>query len=232
MMLSYDRGRTFRDRRRLPEGIDGPVRCKPVLIDDGKRLICGSSTENDGWTVHFESITLERGMPAGTWDRVGPINRKDEFNAIQPTILSHRDGRLQALCRTQESVISSTHSEDGGKTWTKLAPIDLPNPNAGIDAVSLTDGRHLLIYNHLTSGQSGWGRRGMLNLAVSEDGIVWRKVGILEQEEKSEFSYPAMIQTRDGLVHITYTWKRQRIKHVVVDPVKMQVGDVLSKNAW
>ena len=27
-----------------------------------------------------------------------------------------------------------------------------------------------------------------------------------------------MIQTHDGRVHVTYTWKRARIKHVVIDP--------------
>ena len=63
-----------------------------------------------------------------------------------------------------------------------------------VDAVTLADGRHLLIYNHLGSGPTGWGRRGLLNLAISEDGLAWHKVGILEQEQRGEFSYPAIIQ--------------------------------------
>jgi predicted neuraminidase len=109
---------------------------------------------------------------------------------------------------------------------------NLPNPNSGIEVVTLQDGRHLLIYNHLGSGETGWGRRGLLNLAISSDGIEWRKVAVLEQEEKAEFSYPAIIQTHDGLVHMTYTWKRQRIKHVVVDPTMIQTGDTLSREDW
>lgn len=223
LMLSYDRGRSFRDRRRLPEGIDGPVRCKPELLLDGT-LLCGSSTENDGWRVHFE-LTKDLGK---TWKRVGPIEDASRFNAIQPTILTHRDGRLQALCRSKESVVVSTFSEDGGKTWSKLEPIGLPNPNSGIEAVTLRDGRFLLIYNHLGSGKTGWGRRGMLNLALSEDGLTWKAAAILEQEEKGEFSYPAIIQSRDGLVHLCYTWKRQRVKHVVVDPVRLEIGPLES----
>ncbi|MCA9038010.1 MAG: exo-alpha-sialidase, partial [Planctomycetaceae bacterium] len=194
MMVSYDRGRTFRDRVRLPEGIDGPVRCKPILLPDGKTLLCGSSTEYDGWRIHFESTVLENGLPVGTWNRIGPINTAEEFNAIQPTFLQHKDGRLQVLCRTRESVLTTSFSSDLGKTWSKLQAIDLPNPNSGIEVVTLKDGRHLLIYNHLGSGKTGWGRRGLLNLAISDDGLKWKKVGVLEQEEKAEFSYPAIIQ--------------------------------------
>jgi predicted neuraminidase len=232
MMVSTDCGRTFGQRRRLPEGIDGPVRCKPILLPDGQTLLCGSSTEYDGWRVHFEKIRLVDGIPHGTWKRIGPINTADEFNAIQPTFVRHGDGRLQVLCRTREGVIATSYSEDGGDTWSRLQATKLPNPNAGIDVVTLADGRQLLIYNHLGSGITGWGRRGMLNLAISENGVEWRKVAVLEQEEKSEFSYPAIIQTRDGLVHMTYTWKRQRIKHAVVDPAKIQPGDVLGRGNW
>lgn len=232
MMVSYDRGRTFRERRRLPEGIDGPVRCKPILLPDGETLLSGSSTEYDGWTVHFEKIRLFDGQPHGTWKRIGPINQKTEFNAIQPTFLQHPDGTLQVLCRTKESVITTSFSKDGGETWSKMEATNLPNPNSGIEAVTLRDGRHLLIYNHLGSGQTGWGRRGMLNLAISRDGKTWNKVAVLEQEEKGEFSYPAIIQTADGLVHMTYTWKRQRIKHVVVDPAGLREGGTLSLEPW
>jgi predicted neuraminidase len=77
-----------------------------------------------------------------------------------------------------------------------------------------TDGRHLLVYNHTAKGRSP------LNLALSDDGVNWKGVLVLEDEPKKEFSYPAIIQTSDGLVHITYTWKRQKVKHVVIDPSK------------
>ena len=232
MMVSYDRGRTFRNRRRLPEGIDGPVRCKPVLLASGATLLCGSSTEHDGWRVHFESVELIDGQPREPWKRIGPINDASQFHAIQPTLLTHPDGRIQALCRTKEGVIASSDSSDEGQTWSKLQATTLPNPNSGIEAVTLSDGRHLLVYNHLGSSQSGWGRRGLLNLAISDDGMRWHKTAVLEQEVNAEFSYPAIIQAENGNVHITYTWKRQRIKHLVADPAKLVKGELLGRGEW
>ncbi len=225
MMVSYDRGRTFVERRRLPQGIDGPVRCKPILLKDGHTLLCGSSTEYDGWRVHFESNELTDGIPGGTWKRIGPINDASKFNAIQPTFLRHKDGQLQVLCRTKESVVATSFSKDNGATWSKMTATDLPNPNSGIDAVTLQDGRHLLIYNPLSSGASGWGRRGKLSIAVSTDGKKWQHAGDLEQEKNAEFSYPAVVQSDDGKVHVTYTYKRRNIKHVVIDPRELKPVD-------
>ena len=218
MMISYDRGRTFVDRKRLPEGIDGPVRCKPLLLPDDTTLLCGSSTEYDGWRVHFESIQLVDGLPGTTWKRIGPINDSKEFSAIQPTFLQHADGRLQVLCRTKQSVIASSFSTDSGQTWSPLVATNLPNPNSGVDAITLADGRHLLVYNPLVSDTDGWGKRGTLSLAVSSDGTNWTRLADLEQEADAEFSYPAIIQSSDGLLHVTYTFKRQNIKHLVIDP--------------
>jgi predicted neuraminidase len=93
----------------------------------------------------------------------------------------------------------------------------LPNPSAGTDAVTLKDGRHLLVYNPTTKGRSP------LNVALSNDGKNWENVIVLEDAPGKEFSYPAVIQTQDGRVHITYTWLRQRVKHVVLDPAKLTV---------
>ena len=217
-MVSYDRGRTFTNRQRLPEEIDGPVRCKPILLSDQHTLFCGASTENDGWRVHFESNRLVDGQLAKIWKRIGPIGDVSEFSAIQPTFLRHGGNRLQVLCRTSQGVIATSFSDDEGLSWSKLKATQLPNPNSGIEAVTLDDGRHLLVYNHVGLLDSDWGKRGSLNLAISDDGVNWRDVGDLEQEENSEFSYPAIIQSDDGRVHLTYTWKRKFVKHVVIDP--------------
>jgi predicted neuraminidase len=129
----------------------------------------------------------------------------------------HPKGRLQAIGRTRGTGrVFETWSEDEGRTWTPLTLTSLPNPNAGIDAVTLADGRFLVVYNHTPKGRSP------LNVAISDDGRQWDAGLIVEDDPGREFSYPAVIQARDGLVHITYTWRRERIRHVVVDPARIE----------
>jgi predicted neuraminidase len=193
----------------------GPIKNKPVRLADGT-IVSGSSTETTTkpsvWRVHFER-SEDRGK---TWTivRPPPGTSGPEPDAIQPSILVHADGRLQAVGRTRAQRVFETWSSDGGRTWTPLALTSLPNPSAGTDAMTLSDGRHLIVYNHTTQGRSP------LNVALSRDGRTWGAPFALETEP-GEYSYPAVIQTSDGLVHITYTWKRERIKHVVIDPARM-----------
>src|SRR4029079_271663 len=118
--------------------------------------------------------------------------------------------------------VFATWSADGGKTWSPLAVTGLPNPHAGIDGVPLRDGRHLLVYNNPATA------RTPLNVALSTDGRVWTPVLALESEA-GEYSYPAVIQSSDGLVHITYTWKRLRIKRVVLDPAKLKTVPIADR---
>jgi predicted neuraminidase len=152
---------------------------------------------------------------SSSWRRTGPLNDPREFDAIQPTILVHSPTRLQALCRSRQGVVTETWSEHGGATWSPMRATALPNPSAGIDAVRLADGRFLLAYNPTRAG------RDRLEIAVSSDGLAWRRAVVLE-DSPGEHSYPAMIQARDGRVHVTYTWRRERIKHVVVAPAAIE----------
>jgi predicted neuraminidase len=210
LITSDDNGETWSRSYRLPEDIYGPIKNKPVILSTGE-LLCPSSTENDGWRVHME-FTQDNGL---SWERTADLNDK-QTGVIQPALLTHPGGRLQMLCRSTCSSILSSWSTDNGRTWSELTASGLPNPNSGIDAVTLSDGRLLVVYNHLTKG------RNMLNVAVSEDGKEWKPAAILENDVKgTEFSYPAVIQTNDGLIHITYTWNRKQIKHVVIDPEKI-----------
>ena len=216
MRTLRDGARTWSDARRLPDGVLGPIKNKPVQLRDGT-LVAGSSTESSAspsaWRVHFERST-DAGL---TWSTIVPPASADgsEINAIQPSILVHPGGKLQALGRTRSGRVFETWSADEGRTWTPIALTSLPNPNAGIDAVTLRDGRHVIVYNHTTQGRSP------LNVAISRDGKVWEAALVLESDP-GEYSYPAVIQSADGHVHVTYTWKRQRIKHVEIDPAKFK----------
>ena len=224
LRTSDDDGKTWSAGRRLPDGILGPIKNKPVQLAGGE-ILCPSSTEHDGWRVHFERT----GDLGRTWRRTDPVNDGKQIGAIQPSIL-FRDGdrtgdKLLAVGRTRQKRLFQITSDDGGKTWSPMTFTALPNPNSGIDAVTLSDGRQLLVYNHTERDRSP------LNVALSKDGMTWQAALVLEDEPRAEFSYPAVIQTRDGLVHCTYTWKRKKIRHVVLDPTRFAPRDLV-EGAW
>ena len=220
-LASSDDGVSWTDRRRLPDPIVGPIKNKPVLTSQGD-LLCGSSTEDQGWRVHVERTT-DMGQ---TWSRTEALEDGGSFGAIQPTLLAPGASQWRMLCRSRRGgKIVSAVSNDDGRTWSALEPLALPNPNSGIDGVTLSDGRHLLVYNHTQRGRSP------LNVAISADAVHWRAAVVLE-DQPGEYSYPAVIQTADGRVHVTYTWKRQRIKHVEIDPAAFKPRDFAADGQW
>lgn len=224
VMESEDDGRTWSEPRRLPDGILGPIKNKPITLSDGS-LLAGSSVENapepPAWRAHFErSPDLGR-----TWVRTaslaGATAAGEDFRIIQPTILTLGDGELLAFFRSKQSRIAASRSADRGLTWGPIFATGLPNPDAGVDGVTLADGRHLLVYNHKVRVDGAWaGSRSRLNVALSDDGDAWDAALMLEDQD-GEYSYPAVIQTGDGLVHVTYTHRRTRIRHVVLDPAEL-----------
>jgi predicted neuraminidase len=219
--FSSDEGATWSQAEHLPAGIIGPVRAKPLVLGDGT-IVSGSSVES----YHAWAAWIERSTDAGkTWAKIGPFiparpeqTRSEQTNAaanderygiIQPSVVSLGANHLRFYARSTEQIarICASDSFDNGRTWTAPHPLDVPNPNSGIDAVALRDGRAVLVYNDTPQGRSP------LNLAVSKDGEHFQMFLTLESEP-GEYSYPAMIQTTGGSLEITYTWDRKSIRHV------------------
>ncbi|WP_207425449.1 exo-alpha-sialidase [Pedobacter sp. SYSU D00535] len=231
LRTSKDNGITWSEARALPEGYLGPVKNKPVLLSNGN-LFCPTSTEGNkegnSWQIHFE-VTPDFGK---TWRKIGPLTAPKGFDAIQPSILDHGNGKLQILARSRSRAILESWSYDNGETWWPLSKTTLPNNNSGTDAVTMQDGRHALVYNHvLPPGDLAKGPRTPLNLSISKDGKKWRAAAILEDSPISQYSYPSIIQTKDGMLHAVYTWRRERIKHAVIDPSKVRLKKI-KKGVW
>ncbi len=238
LKTSSDGGRTWSKASQLPAGYLGPIKNKIVDVDG--KSIAPSSTESGGWKVHFEiaeeggrkihivgPIPASEAVLAEDQDKTGGNTANDmeggenikatTVQAIQPSILTHKDGRMQILCRTRNGKVATSWSSDKGETWTPLTLTSLPNNNSGTDAVTLQDGRQAIIYNAVaTPPGAKKGVRTPLNIAVSKDGINWEMKLVLEDSPISQYSYPSIIQGKDGRIHVVYTWRRQRIKYMEV----------------
>ncbi|ATP59094.1 sialidase [Pedobacter ginsengisoli] len=216
VQTSDDNGKTWSAKSRLPEGVLGPIKNKPIELADGTILSPSSTETDEKWSVHIEKST-DGGK---TWVII-PVDPDSKFDVIQPSILVYGGKKLQILCRSKQGAVVESWSDDNGKTWGKLNATTLMNPNSGTDAQTLKNGTHMIVYNPTVPGKEWFNGRYKLNVALSEDGKNWADILKLEDgDTKKEFSYPAIIQSKDGKVHITYTFDRRNIKHVVLQQVK------------
>ena len=218
-LVSTDEARTWSPPEHLPAGLLGPIKDKPLVLHDGT-ILSGTSVESySSWAAWIDRST-DNGK---TWTKFGPItvpphprpsppNQAEQISGIiQPTIVSLGSKHLRLYARSTSDIgrICVADSYDNGLSWTQAHPTDLPNPNSGIDAVALRDGRIVLIFNNTTTG------RTPLNLAISPDGEHFKIFDTLE-DQPGEYSYPAIIQGKAGELDITYTWNRKRIRFATV----------------
>jgi predicted neuraminidase len=226
---SNDNGQTWSAAKRLDGGLIGPDKNKPIQLANNDILAASATEDEHGWRLHIERSKDE----GATWEKIGPLNPEAKIGAIQGTLLAYPNGKIQLLARTrsEHGFIAQSWSEDGGSSWSSLSASVLPNNNSGLDGVVLSDGRALIVYNHSTRTQEGMGHkgRGILNVALSDDGVNWHAAMVLEylDQEQKQFSYPSVIQSRDGLVHIVYTYHRETIKHLVLDPKALKTAPIL-----
>lgn len=203
-ITSTNNGLSWSKTQALPNGIYGPIKNKPIL--SGKNVLFPSSEENDkGWFVHIEKTSnmknfnkIEVSKPTGT-------------SAIQPTLLKFRDNEIKMYTRSDQGVLMESQSSDSGHSWTTLRKSMIPSTNSGVDGIVLRDGTGLIVHN---PGKD----RSILSISRSNDnGKTWGNVLTLESQEGKEFSYPAIIQSSNGKIHITYTYNRESIKHITLE---------------
>ncbi|HIE28949.1 TPA: hypothetical protein EYP66_16870 [Candidatus Poribacteria bacterium] len=202
---STDEGRRWSETRMLREELGMVARCKPIVLKNGD-IIMGF--EHKSGYSHF-MISEDMGK---TWFWTGPLMGVKNQH---PTLIQRRDNSILALLRPSDVYrrIGKSISLDNGRTWSPAVNTGLPNPHAAIDMVKLTDGRRVALAFNNNENQ-----RNPLTLALSEDeGETWRYRRDVVREE-GRFSYPAIIEDRKGLLHLTYTHNRRHIGHIILTP--------------
>jgi predicted neuraminidase len=216
--LSADGGRTWGPERPVSGRVGLLLKNKPRVDSAGALLL----------PVYDEVLWqcgIARSIDGGrTWSESTPVGGGTGVAMIQGALVPDRKGLLHMFMRTKAGCIYDVLSADEGTTWGDPFPVALPNPNSGIDALALTDGRMLMVYNpkatviqDILSAEER-NVRFPLNVALSEDdGRSWTDLVTLESEP-GEFSYPAIVQGADGRIHIVYTYQRSGIRHAVLTP--------------
>ncbi len=196
---STDHGATWsEDRPMFAETLWCVPRNPPIALAGGKLLLPVEGSLNDVEGSHF----LTRDSVNASWQRAG-------FTAggSQPAVVQRSDGTLLALMR-HSRFITRILSRDGGQTWSEAEPTTLKNPDSGISMIRLANGHLVLTYN-----DSQTSRSPLSIVRSTDEGKTWEKPLHLESNP-GEYSYPCIVQSSDGKIHVTYTFRRYAIKHV------------------
>ena len=195
----------------------GPVKNK-CLQTSGGILIAPASTEQNKLWLPFMDISTDDGL---TWQKA-PLMERPKYKGrnvhlIQPTLWEDADG-LHCFMRSDKGALYRSDSADGGYTWKKPYRTRIPNNNSGVDCCTDAFGRLWLVYNPVGIN---WGVRHPLRMAVSENkGKSFTDVFVLEPGT-GEFSYPAIVY-KNGVLHVTYTYKRKQIVYWKITLEAMQ----------
>ncbi|GMR20323.1 MAG: exo-alpha-sialidase [Gammaproteobacteria bacterium] len=211
VMTSEDDGRSWGNAKRLIASpfinVSTLVRAAPIELKDGRLAL---PVYHELAKKFGELLIINHEAKVENKIRIGQSR-----NSLQPVLAVIDEHDAVAFLRDsgpRPRYILRSETRDGGKHWSPLMPTTLPNPNAGIYTHRLASGELLMVYNHAQRG------RHNLSLATSRDnGLNWETLHAFENEQPDRsmrFSYPFLIETQDGLFHLSYTWKKHRIKHI------------------
>jgi predicted glycoside hydrolase/deacetylase ChbG (UPF0249 family)/predicted neuraminidase len=219
----YERQITEAAKDPLKREIGWMTRIKPLALPSGRLLL---PLYSDGFNFSLMAYSDDQG---DQWKAAGPIVGRGN---IQPAIVRKKDGTLVAYMRDNGDApgrIMKSISVDEGITWTASQKTSLPNPGASIDASMLKDGNLLMVYNDLEDG------RYRLAVSLSDDeGETWKWTTYLENNKEGGFAYPTAIQTKDGLIHVSYSSHLKTdktIKHAVFSAEWIKENSVGITNA-
>ena len=203
-------------RDKLSQRLGWQPRCKPTVLKSGRILL---PLYSDTFSVALMAMSDDQGA---TWSASRPLAG---YGNIQPAVLEKRDGTVVAYMRENGPVdrIRVSESKDHGVTWGPVGATEFLNPGSGLDAVKLKNGNWVIVYNDTARGRSS------LAASISDDeGKSWKWTRHLERENEGQFHYPAVIQGRDGMLHVIYSYfvgAGKSMKHAAFDEAWVRNGN-------
>jgi len=196
---SLDSGHTWSTDQELADSLGWLPRNPPILLPD-KTLLLPMTAGAGGRILRLEAD--------GRWSKLGPLAGGEQL-----TIAPRDNGELIGFARSKPYTLGSV-SPDFGVTWQAAEPTNLKCPDSSVCLLRLKSGRMILAHND-NDGED----RANLTIQQSEDeGRTWSTPRILDSDAdlyNAEYSYPCLLQSSDGLIHISYTYRRFAIKHAV-----------------
>jgi predicted neuraminidase len=202
--------------QKLYQRLGWQPRCKPTVLPSGRILL---PLYSDTFSISLMAISDDEGR---TWYASEPLIG---LGNIQPSVLRREDGTLVAYMRENgpRNRIRVAESEDDGLHWGPVGQIELPNPGSGLDAVRLANGHWVLVYNDSTTNRS------RLAVSLSEDeGAQWRWTRHLEDHTDGSYHYPAIIQGKDGRIHVVYSYfveQGKSMKHAALNEAWIRASE-------
>ena len=202
-------------KSQLARKLGWTIRVHPTILSSGAILLPMAS---ETFGIAAMAITSDGGK---TWKFSRPPYG---YGVEQPSVFERRDGTLVAYMRDFSLAhrIRMSESYDQGLTWTPVVNTEFPNPSSGVEVVRLASGNIVLVYNDCIDDP-----RNSLAVSMSDDeGKSWKWTRHIERTKgEGRYDYPSIIQTRDGMLHVTYSYNVQTIKHVVFDEEWIKQGD-------
>lgn len=190
-------------------------RCQPIMLSDNRMMI---GLYSDVYCTSLSCFTEDGGK---TWEYGEPMA---DYGLIQPAFIQKKDGTIIAYGRDKGPLryIRVAESTDGGLTWGNFHDLKIRNPESSVSVTKLQNGHWILLCNDL-DGRDGRHGRSRLTAYISDDeGATWKWRRNIEDnhrppDDNPHASYPTVIQTRNGMIHVTFTYTpkpNETIKHV------------------
>lgn len=210
-MLHLDAAGNVIDKQRLARAGQGALQPVVLVRNQQEALVL---TRYSGKDNPHLARSLATGDGGQNWSAVEKSSFPNPDAALSATVLP--DGRLLAALNHQEQgrdSLSLMLSDDGGRNWKELHRLEEMRV---VRDKNLDEAQCLYLVRGLL--QNSDARLAQASATTLDEYVDSAKARVRANGGCGfEFSYPYLIQARNGDFHLAYTWNRVFIKHVTFD---------------